>query len=126
MESQFPARGARGFRRLYSPGVEAVNEKHLSQVAQGNENIGDAFGHTFSTVYFKGDKCARRTATTQSDSDIDFWELPGSAANFTVQMTTNFSAAWSAAGGSPVTNSATISVTLPDPTNATFYRLYQP
>jgi hypothetical protein len=49
---------------------------------------------------------------------------PSSAANFTVQMTTNFSAAWSAAGGTPVTNNSTISVTLPAPTNTTFYRLF--
>ena len=48
---------------------------------------------------------------------------PSSAANFTVQMTTNFSAAWSAAGGTPVSNNSTISVTLPAPTNTTFYRL---
>jgi hypothetical protein len=49
---------------------------------------------------------------------------PSSVANFTAQMTTNFSAAWSAAGGTPVTNNSTISVTLPAPTNTTFYRLF--
>lgn len=51
---------------------------------------------------------------------------PASGTNMTVQMTTNFPATWSAAGGTPVTNGSTISVTLPAPANPTYYRLYQP
>jgi hypothetical protein len=50
---------------------------------------------------------------------------PSSATNFLVQMTTNFSAAWTAAGGAPVSNGSTISLTLPAPANTTFYRLCQ-
>jgi hypothetical protein len=48
------------------------------------------------------------------------------ATNFTVQMTTDMNAGWSAAGGTAVSNGSTISVTLPAPASATFYRLYQP
>jgi hypothetical protein len=48
------------------------------------------------------------------------------ATNFTVQMTTDMNAGWSAAGGTAVSNGSTISVTLPAPASATFCRLYQP
>ena len=50
---------------------------------------------------------------------------PSSATNFVVQTTTNFSSAWAAAGGSPVSNGSTISLTLPAPANTAFYRLSQ-
>jgi hypothetical protein len=43
----------------------------------------------------------------------------------TAQWSTNMGTNWSYTGGTPVTNGGTITLTLPAPTNATIYRLYQ-
>jgi Cohesin domain/Bacterial Ig domain len=48
------------------------------------------------------------------------------ATNFSLQTTTNLSAAWSALTATPAINGTTVTVTVPTPTNTTYYRLSQP
>jgi hypothetical protein len=51
---------------------------------------------------------------------------PSSPTVFNVQWSTNLGVNWTNTGGTPVTNGGMVFLTLPAPTNTTFYRLAQP
>jgi hypothetical protein len=64
-------------------------------------------------------------AITQSAGNITL-SWPYSPTVLAAQWSTNLGANWTNTGGAPVTNGATVLLTLPAPSNTTFYRLAQP
>jgi surface antigen len=92
--------------------------------------VGDNTATAVSATYLNGSLVVGGApwpplAISQSSGNI-ILSWPASAGSFGAQKTTVLGGSWTGAGGTPVTNGATVFLALPAPTNTTFFRLSQP
>ena len=98
-----------------SPTIRQVADTNASVLSAGYQNGALQIGGTSWP----------QLAISQSAGGLTL-SWPSSPTVVTAQWTTNLGANWSNTTVTPVTNGPTVSLTLPAPTNTTFYRLYQP
>jgi hypothetical protein len=122
---------AAGTNQIAELAFNLVNYSNLSALAFTNSpalcSVSDVTGSTHLSATYQNAVLAVWPALDIASTGRQVTlSWPSSATNFVVQMTTNFSAAWTAAGGAPVSNGSAISLTLPAPATTTYYRLSQP
>jgi hypothetical protein len=120
----------------------APGANQIAQLAFGPVNYSNTVPLLFTNspaLCSVSDVAANELSATYQNTVLAVWPLLGmastgsqvslswssSATNFTLQMTTNLSAAWTDVGSAPVSNGSTLSLTLPAPGDTTFYRLSQ-
>jgi hypothetical protein len=125
---------AAGTNSLVQINLASVHYSNTATLSFGDvpvpRSVADVTANTVSAAYQNGSLAVAGTTWPTLNIGASGGNLSliwsSTATNFSVQSTTNLGSAWNTLSATFTTNGSTISVTVPAPTNTTYYRLSQP